>query len=109
MAAIPVNVKQNIDKMYDKQRETQLQKLRESQQKATSEINLQKKQTDRDYYNKRNQADVVNIQSQRSLRERMAALGQTSANISGQIALQSSRQNTLGSLNERTRVGIRMT
>lgn len=100
MAVIPTDIKSNIDTLYNKRKDTQLQQLRDSQKKAVGEINAQKKTTDQDYYDKRNQADVVNMQNRRSLEERMASLGQTGANVSGQIALQASRQNTLGDLNE---------
>ncbi len=101
MATIPVDVQQRINEMYNKQRETQLGKLRSEQQKQTNAINTQKTQTGQQYYDKRNQADVANFQSRKALQEMMAASGlaRSGENISGQVALQASRQNTLGGLN----------
>jgi hypothetical protein len=101
MAAIPNDVAKRINDMYNQQKTNELGQLRTEQQKATQAINTQKKETGQQYYDKRNQADVVNFQNRRGLQEMMAAsgLGRSGENISGQVALQASRQNTLGGLN----------
>ncbi len=101
MAQIPTDVQQRINDMYNQQKNTQLGELRANQQRETNVINTQKKETGQQYYDKRNQADVVNFQNRRGLQEMMAASGlaRSGENISGQVALQASRQNTLGGLN----------
>lgn len=101
MAAIPNDVRNNINSLYDQQKKNQLSQLADSQRKATGELNTQKQQTNQQYYDKRNQADVVNFQNRRALQEMMAAsgLGRSGENVSGQIGLQAARQNTLGGLN----------
>lgn len=102
MAIIPTDVQQRINDMYNQQKNTQLSELRANQQKQTNVINGQKTETGQQYYDKRNQADVVNMQSRKSLQEMMAASGlaRSGENVSGQVALQASRQNTLGDLNQ---------
>jgi hypothetical protein len=101
MATIPTDVQQRINDMYNQQRNTQLEQLKQSQQKAVGQINQQKTQTGQQFYDKRNQADVVNFQSRNATREMMAAsgLGRSGENISAQVGLQAARQNTLGGLN----------
>lgn len=101
MATIPTDVQKRIDDMYNQQRNTQLGELRAEQQKATQGINQQKTETGQQYYDKRNQADVTNFQNRRALQEMMAAQGlsRSGENISGQVGLNSARQNVLGGLN----------
>jgi hypothetical protein len=101
MAGIPDNIKKNINNTYDKQMNSQLSQLRQATNKAIQGINSQKDQTSDQFYDKRNQADVVNFQSRQRLKEMMASsgLGRSGENISGQVGLQSSRQQTLGNLN----------
>lgn len=90
-----------INKMYDNQLNTELSALKRSQQQATNRINQQKKETSQDYYDKRNQSDVVNFQNQKRLRELMASsgLGRSGENISGQVGLSAARQQALSGLN----------
>jgi hypothetical protein len=101
MATIPTDIQQRINDMYNQQRNTQLEQLKQSQQKAVGQINQQKTQTGQQFYDKRNQADVVNFQNRNATREMMAAsgLGRSGENISAQVGLQAARQNTLGGLN----------
>ncbi|MEH7236372.1 hypothetical protein [Bacillus sp. JJ1562] len=67
MATIPTDVKQRINDIYNQQCNTQLGELRAEQQRETTAINTQKKETCQQYYDKRNQADVVNFQNGVSL------------------------------------------
>lgn len=108
MATIPTDVSKSINSMYDQQKKNQLSALAESQRTATSQLNQQKTETGQQYYDKRNQADVVNFQNRRALQEMMAnsGLSRSGENITGQVALNSSRQNTLGGLNREEQSAI---
>jgi hypothetical protein len=101
MATIPTSIKSGINSLYDQQKKNQLAELKASQQKAVGQVNQQKTETKQQYYDKSNQADVVNFQNRQALREMMAASGNLNGgeNISGQVGLQAARQNVLGGLN----------
>jgi hypothetical protein len=91
----------NINSMYDKQKESQLAQFKARRDQAVGQINQQKAELKPMYADKRNQADVVNAQNVSKLRELMAAQGLTSSgeNVTSQVALGSARQGALNQLN----------
>lgn len=102
MATNPMDIQKRINEMHNQQKNTGLAELRASQQKAVGGINQQKTQIGQQYYDKRNQADVVNFQNRSALREMMASQGLNNSgeNISANVGLSAARQNTLGGLNQ---------
>lgn len=95
------SINDQINKMYDAQQKSQIDSLTQSQRKATSQVNAQKKSTVQDYYNQKNQADVVNQQNVQKLRELMAANGLTGSgeNVTANVNLANQRQSSLNNLN----------
>ena len=92
---------QQINNMYDQQRQSQLDQLRHNQNKAVGQINQQKTETGQQYQGMRNQTDAVNLQNVQRLREAMAANGLTASgeNVTAQTNLAAQRQNSLNTLN----------
>jgi hypothetical protein len=92
----------NVNKLYDAQKNTRLQQLKAQRDAAMGKINQQKQGTKQDYYNQRNQADVVNTQNVTRLRELMAANGVNASgeSLTFQAGANSDRQNSLNSLNQ---------
>ncbi|RFU70344.1 hypothetical protein D0469_07015 [Peribacillus saganii] len=90
-----------INSMYDRQREAQLNQLRATRDRAVGEINQQKQQVAPQYQTMRNQSDVVNTQQVQRLRETMAANGLQASgeNVTAQTGLANQRQSNLNSLN----------
>jgi hypothetical protein len=101
MATISSKERNAIDNIYNQQKKSQLDAYDASRKSAINDINAQKTQTNQQFYDARNQSDVVNYQDRQALREMMAAqgLGNSGENISGQVGLSAARQNTLGGLN----------
>jgi hypothetical protein len=101
MTTIPADQQKRIDDMYNQQRNSQLAEYDSSRNTAINQINAQKTQTNQQFYDSRNQADVVNFQNRKALQEMMAAQGlnRSGENISANVGLQAARQNTLGGLN----------
>lgn len=93
--------KSTIDKMYDTQRKAQLAQLYASRDKAVGELGQQRSKVEPTYTNMKNQADVTNFQAARKLKEVMAAQGLANSgnNVTGQVALDAARQQTLGNMN----------
>jgi hypothetical protein len=91
-----------VNKLYDAQKTSRLQQLQAQRDSAIGKINLQKQGTRQDFYNQRNQADVVNAQNVARLREIMAANGINASgeNLTTQAAANSDRQNSLTALNQ---------
>lgn len=91
----------NVNKMYDQQKQAQLNQIRAERDKAIGGINQQKAQVKPQFQQARNQADVVNQQNVQRLRELMAAngLSATGENVSAQVSLNNERQNSLNTLN----------
>ena len=91
----------DVNSLYDKQRTEQLAQLKAQRDVAIGKINQQQTATKQDYYNQRNQADVVSAQNVQRLRELMAANGLSSSgeNITANARANSDRQNSLNSLN----------
>lgn len=90
-----------VNKIYEQQKASQLAQMKASRDKAVGEINQQKANTAPAYQQARNQADVVNAQNVKRLREMMAANGLTSSgeNVSAQVAQNNQRQANLNALN----------
>jgi hypothetical protein len=91
-----------VNKLYDAQKTSRLQALQAQRDSAIGKINTQKQGTRQDFYNQRNQADVVNAQNVARLREIMAANGINASgeNLTTQAAANSDRQNSLNALNQ---------
>jgi hypothetical protein len=91
-----------VNKLYDAQKNSRLQQLQAQRDAAIGKINTQKQGTQQDFYNQRNQADVVNAQNVSRLRELMAAngLNTTGENLTFQAQANSDRQNSLNALNQ---------
>jgi hypothetical protein len=91
-----------VNKLYDQQKNSRLQQLKAQRDAAIGKINTQKQGTRQDFYNQRNQADVVNAQNVARLREIMAANGINASgeNLTTQAAANSDRQNSLNALNQ---------
>lgn len=91
-----------VNKLYDLQKESRLQQLKAQRDAAIGKINTQKQGTSQDFYNQRNQADVVNAQNVARLREIMAANGISASgeNLTFQAGANSDRQNSLNALNQ---------
>lgn len=92
----------NVNKLYDAQKNTRLEQLKAQRDAAMGKINQQKTATSQDYYNQRNQADVVNAQNVTRLRELMAANGINGSgeNLTFQASANSDRQNSLNAFNQ---------
>jgi hypothetical protein len=84
----------DINSLYDKQNTQQLAALKAQQDTATAN-------TKQDYYNKKNQADVVNAQNVQKLRELMASQGIAASgdNLTLNAKANSDRLNSLNTLN----------
>jgi hypothetical protein len=91
-----------VNKLYDAQKNSRLQQLQAQRDSAIGKINTQRQGTRQDFYNQRNQADVVNAQNVARLREIMAANGINASgeNLTTQAAANSDRQNSLNALNQ---------
>jgi hypothetical protein len=92
----------DVNSLYDKQKQTQLSQLKAQRDAAIGKINQQQTATKQDYYNQRNQADVVNAQNVQKLREIMAANGVSTSgeNLTLNAQANSDRLNALNSLNQ---------
>lgn len=91
-----------VNTLYDQQKNTQLQQLKAQREAAIGKVNQQKDLTGKDFYNQRNQADVVNAQNVARLRELMAANGISASgeNLTMNAQVNSDRQNSLNALNQ---------
>lgn len=85
----------DLNAMYDKQKAQRLADLKAQQQTATT-------QTQQDYYNQKNQADVVNAQNVQKLREIMASQGNAMSgdNLTLTAKANSDRMNSLNALSQ---------
>ncbi|WP_243299145.1 hypothetical protein [Bacillus litorisediminis] len=90
-----------VNNMYNQQKESQLAQLRAQRDQAVGQINQQKAQVAPQYQGMRNQTDAVNLQNVQKLREAMANAGLTSSgeNVTAQVNMANQRQNSLNSLN----------
>lgn len=90
-----------LNAIYDQQRQAQVLQYTGQRNKAIGEINQQKAELAPAYADKRNQADVVNAQNVQRLRELMAANGISGSgeNVTSQTALGAARQGALSQLN----------
>lgn len=90
-----------LNNMYDQQKQARLSQLRSSRDKAIGQINQQKAEVAPQYQGMRNQADVVNAQNVKRLRELMAANGLQASgeNVSANAAMNNERVNSINSLN----------
>ncbi|AYC30003.1 hypothetical protein [Paenisporosarcina cavernae] len=90
-----------INAMFEQQKQAQLAQFNAQRDRAIGQINQQKAELAPAYADKRNQADVVNAQNVSKLRELMAANGLTASgeNVTSQVALGSARQGALNQLN----------
>jgi hypothetical protein len=91
-----------VNKLYDQQKNSRLQQLKAQRDAAIGKINTQKQGTRQDFYNQRNQADVVNAQNVARLREIMASNGINASgeSLTFQAGANSDRQNSLNALNQ---------
>lgn len=91
----------DVNTLYDKQKSSQLAALKAQRDAAIG-------QTKQDYYDKKNQADVVNSQNLQKLREIMAANGVSSSgeNLTLNAQANSDRQNSLNTLNNEEQAKI---
>lgn len=92
----------DVNSLYDKQSQSQLAALKAQRDAAIGKINQQQDVTKQDYYNQRNQADVVNAQNVQKLRELMASNGISASgdNLTLNAKANSDRMNSLNSLNQ---------
>ena len=92
---------QQVNQIWDKQKESQLKMLESQRNKAMGVINQQKSEVKPMYEEKKNEADVVSHQNVQRLRELMAAQGLQSSgeNVTASVGLASSRQKALNDLN----------
>lgn len=92
----------DVNSLYDKQKQSQMDQLKSQRDLAIGKINQQQTATKQDYYNQRNQADVVNAQNVQKLREIMASQGISASgdNLTLNAKANSDRQNVLGALNQ---------
>lgn len=90
-----------VNSIYDQQRNAQMAQFNAERDKAMGLINQQKAEVAPQYANKRNQSDVVNAQNVSRLREMMAANGIAGSgeNVTANVALGSARQGALSQLN----------
>lgn len=90
-----------INNMYNQQREAQLAQLIAQRDEAIGEINQQKAQVAPQYQSMRNQTDAMNMQNVQRLREVMASSGLTSSgeNVTAQVAQNNARLSSINSLN----------
>lgn len=95
------NQQNNVNSIYDQQKNAQMAQFNAERDKAMGLINQQKAEVAPQYANKRNQADVVNAQNVNKLREMMAANGISASgeNVTANVALGSARQGALSQLN----------
>lgn len=93
---------QDVNKIYDMQKNNQLAQLKVQQDAAIGKINQQKTVTQKDYYDKKNQADVTNAQNVQRLRELMASSGISTSgdNLTLNARANSDRMNSLNALNQ---------
>lgn len=91
-----------LNSIYDTQRKTQLEQLKNERTKAITGYNQQKNELKPKYQNQRNQADVVNAQNVSRLRELMAAQGINASgeNLTTQASMASSRQGAFNEINQ---------
>jgi hypothetical protein len=91
----------DIGSLYDKQKQQQLDALKSQQDTATASTKQQ-------YYDKRNQADVVNAQNVQKLRELMASQGIAASgdNLTLNAKANSDRMNSLNSLNTQEQASL---
>jgi hypothetical protein len=91
----------DVNSVYDQQKNSQLSQLKAQREAAIGKINQQQGQTKQEYYDKRNQADVVNAQNVQRLREILAANGVSASgdNLTLNARANSDRMNSLNSLN----------
>jgi hypothetical protein len=90
-----------INQMYEAQKQSQLNQLKQQRDKAVTGFNQQKKELAPQYAAQRNQADVVNSQNVTRLRELMAANGinMSGENITAQANMNSARQSAFNDIN----------
>lgn len=90
-----------VNSIYDAQQNALMARLQSERDKATGQINQNKAEIKPMYANKRNQADVVNMQNVQRLREAMANAGLTGSgeNVTAQVGLAGQRQSSLNNLN----------
>lgn len=100
-AAYLKQMQDQVNNIYEQQKQAQLAQLYASRDKAVGQLNQQKAELAPQYQSQRNQADVTNAQNVQKLRELMANSGLTSSgeNVSATVGLQNARQNALNSLN----------
>lgn len=93
--------KDQINKLYDSQKQSQLAQLQAERDKAIGEINQQKKNTGAEYTSARNQTDATNLQNAQRLREVMASSGLLASgeNVTGNVAMNNQRLSGLNALN----------
>jgi hypothetical protein len=91
----------DVNSLYDKQKTQQLADLKAQQDTATAN-------TKQDYYNKMNQADVVNAQNVQKLREIMANNGISASgdNLTLNAKANSDRLNSLNTLNQQEQAAL---
>jgi hypothetical protein len=91
----------DVNSLYDKQKTQQLASLKSQQDTATAS-------TKQDYYNKKNQADVVNAQNVQKLRELMASQGIAASgdNLTLNAKANSDRLNSLNTLNTQEQAAL---
>jgi hypothetical protein len=95
------NMTDQVNGMYDKQKEARMAQFKSHRDKAVGQINQQKSELAPQYAGMRNQTDVVNAQNVSRLRELMASQGLSGSgeNVTSQVALGSARQGALNQLN----------
>lgn len=100
-AAYMKQMQDQVNAIYDQQKQAQLGQLNASRDKAVGRINQQKAEVAPQYQSARNQSDVVNAQNVQRLREMMASSGLQSSgeNVTASTGLQNARQNSLNGLN----------
>jgi hypothetical protein len=88
---------EDINKIYDQQKLSQLDQIKADQTASTNRLNQQKKDAGVSYQAQRNQADVLQAQNVQRLRELMAANGINASgeNLTVQAQANSDRQNAL--------------
>lgn len=91
----------DVNSLYDKQLSSQMASLKAQQDTATAS-------TKQDYYNKKNQADVVNAQNVQKLRELMASQGIAASgdNLTLNAKANSDRLNSLNTLNQQEQLTL---
>lgn len=90
-----------VNAMYNAQKQAQLQQFYNQRDKAVGQINQQKAELEPMYAGKRNQADVVSNQNMMALKEQMAAQGLQSSgeNVTATVGANNARLGALAELN----------